>query len=45
MVQLHGQEDEEYIRKLQKETGKPVMKAFSISDSADIRKAFDSPLI
>lgn len=43
MVQLHGQEDEEYIRKLQKETGKPVMKTFSISDSADIRKAFASP--
>lgn len=39
MAQLHGQEDEDYIRKLRRETGKPVIKAFSIKTKEDIRCA------
>ena len=29
-AQLHGNEDEDYIEKIQNMTGKPVIKAFSI---------------
>lgn len=39
MAQLHGQEDEEYIRALRQMTELPLMKAFSIKTTEDIRKA------
>ena len=39
MAQLHGQEEEAYIRQLQDETGKKVIKAFSVKTEEDIAKA------
>ena len=42
-AQLHGQEDESYIRELKKITGKPVIKAFSVKTKEDIEKALISP--
>lgn len=36
MVQLHGSEDETYIRQLRQLTNKPVMKAFRIQSAGDI---------
>ena len=39
IAQLHGTEDEEYISKLQKLTGKPVIKAFKIRDESDADRA------
>ena len=43
LAQLHGQEDEAYIRKLKKLTDKPIIKAFSVKTSEDIEKALQSP--
>lgn len=43
LAQLHGQEDESYIRELKKITGKPVIKAFSVKTKEDIEKALISP--
>ena len=42
-AQLHGDEDEDYIEKIQNMTGKPVIKAFSIKIAEDIEKALQSP--
>lgn len=42
MAQLHGQEEESYIQRLRKRTGKPVVKAFSVSETRDIEKALKS---
>lgn len=42
MAQLHGSESEEYIRKLQTDCGKPVIKAFKIQSAADVEKAVRS---
>ncbi len=39
IAQLHGTEDEEYIRALQKLTDKPLIKAFVIKNSEDLTKA------
>ena len=39
ILQLHGQEDEDYIRALQSETGKEVWKAFRIASAADLAAA------
>ena len=39
IAQLHGQEEEAYIRQLQDETGKKVIKAFSVKTEEDIAKA------
>ena len=39
MAQLHGTEDEEYLRKLRTLTDKPVIKAFPIREVADLKKA------
>lgn len=41
-AQLHGQEDESYIRDLKQFTDKPVIKAFSVKTSEDIEKALQS---
>ena len=38
-AQLHGNEDEDYIEKIQNMTGKPVIKAFSIKTREDVEKA------
>lgn len=39
IIQLHGSESEEYIKKLREHTDKPIIKAISINDSSDIKKA------
>ena len=38
LAQLHGQENESYIRELKKYTDKPIIKAFSIKTAEDIEK-------
>ena len=38
-AQLHGDESPEYIERIQKETGKPVIKAFRIHSEADVAAA------
>ena len=38
-AQLHGDESAEYITRIQKETGKPVIKAFQIHSKADVAAA------
>lgn len=42
-AQLHGNEDENYIEKIQNMTGKPVIKAFSIKTPEDVKRALRSP--
>ncbi len=39
IAQLHGNEDDEYIKKLQSLSKKPVIKAFRISSEKDIKDA------
>lgn len=39
MAQLHGGEDETYIKKLRGLTDKPLIKAFSVRETHDIEKA------
>lgn len=39
MVQLHGSEDEAYIRQLRQRTDKAIIKAFSVRDRQDIAAA------
>ena len=39
IAQLHGSEDEEYIRALHKLTDKPLIKAFVIKNNGDLTKA------
>ena len=43
IAQLHGQEDEAYIRRIQKSTGHQVIKAFSVKTAQDIENALKSP--
>ena len=38
-AQLHGDESVDYIRRIQQETGKPVIKAFRIHNEADVAAA------
>lgn len=42
IAQLHGSEDEEYIRKLRRFTDKPVIKAFRIDGGKDVENAMNS---
>lgn len=42
MAQLHGSEDEAYIRELRQRTDKPLIQAFSIRSEADIERALQS---
>ena len=42
VAQLHGQEDENYIRKLRRLTSRPLIKAFSVKSEEDIKKASKS---
>lgn len=39
IVQLHGSEDEEYIARLRKMTEAPIIKAFSVKTSEDVKRA------
>lgn len=39
IAQLHGSEDEDYIRTLRTLTGRPIIKAFRIASDADIQAA------
>lgn len=41
-VQLHGNEDEEYIARLREQTDTPVIKAFRVRESADVLRANQS---
>lgn len=41
-AQLHGQEEEAYIRELKQLSDKPIIKAFSVKTTEDIEKAFQS---
>lgn len=43
MAQLHGNEEEKEIEKLQRITGKSIIKAFSVKSEKDIQKAMVSP--
>ena len=43
MVQLHGHEDREYISHLRSLTDKPIIQAFRISSSEDVKRAECSP--
>lgn len=43
MAQLHGHEDDDFIRRLQAESGKKVIKAFKIQSAEDIERAYRSP--
>ncbi len=38
LIQLHGDEDEATVRRLQEQTGRPVIRAFRISSPADIKE-------
>lgn len=42
LAQLHGNEDEEYIKTLRTLTDKPIIKAFKIKKATDISKAEES---
>lgn len=42
MAQLHGQEDEEYIRRLRTMTDRPLIQAFSVAEEKDLERAFSS---
>ena len=42
MIQLHGQEDEDYIQRLRCLTDVPVIQAFSVASREDVRRAKDS---
>lgn len=43
IAQLHGQEDEDYIRRIQRNTRHQVIKAFFIKTTQDIELALQSP--
>ena len=43
IAQLHGSEDENYIKDLKTLTGKPVIKAVRVASADDIKKANESP--
>lgn len=42
IAQLHGQEDEVYIRNIRKYTDKPLIQAFSIRNVQDVKRACES---
>ena len=42
VIQLHGQEDDEYIKALRQQTSKPIIKAFKITSKEDVQKAKES---
>lgn len=42
LIQLHGREDEQYIKSLRKMADCPVIQAFSVRTSEDLRRAEES---
>lgn len=42
MAQLHGDEDEDYIRQLRSRTGKPIIQAFRVTSQEDVAGAESS---
>ncbi len=42
IAQLHGSEDDDYIKMLKLDSGKPVIKAFRIGNTGDVVKAAES---
>ena len=42
VVQLHGHEDEDYIKKLRESSGIPIWKAFKVRSDADLEAAKES---
>ena len=42
LAQLHGGEDEDYVRALKSRTGKPVIRAFRVATAEDVRQAEES---
>ena len=42
LIQLHGQEDEGYLKALRELTDCPVIQAFSVKEAEDIRRAEES---
>lgn len=42
MIQLHGREDETYIRNLRFQTGCDIIKAFTVQSSEDVQRACES---
>ncbi|MGF7018589.1 phosphoribosylanthranilate isomerase [Lachnospiraceae bacterium PF1-21] len=42
MIQLHGQEDEAYLKALRRRTSVPIIKALAVNSSLDIQKANES---
>ena len=42
LIQLHGQEDEGYLKALRELTDCPVIQAFSVKEAGDIRRAEES---
>ena len=42
IAQLHGQEDEAYIRRLRERSGGKIIKAFSVESRKDVERAFAS---
>lgn len=43
LIQLHGDEDEDYLRRLRKRTEKPIIKAIRVKNREDIVKAGKLP--
>lgn len=43
MIQLHGDEDKEYIEEVKRQTGKEVWKAVRVRTAEDIQKAMELP--
>lgn len=43
IAQLHGHEDNEFIKRIQSESGKKVIKAFKITSAEDLERAYNSP--
>lgn len=42
IAQLHGQENERYVKQLREKTGKTVIKAFPVAAQGDLERAFSS---
>lgn len=43
IIQLHGDEDKEYIKEVKRQTGKEVWKAVRVRTAEDIKKTMDLP--
>lgn len=43
MIQLHGRENQDYIKELKKRTGREIIKAFKVTSPEDIKDAVKTP--